>query len=157
MSKRSGHCVKCGTFRISLHRDHIIPRWKGGSDDPVNIQLLCANCHEDKTREDMRGRQHGPEERAKNGLAFKGKRHTLESRMKMSVANLGRKRSPETVAKLRAALAASAHLRVDAARANAAKARASVTREENLAHLMKARAARKCNRCDSQSTLLTIE
>lgn len=45
-----------------MHRDHIFPKWKGGSDEPWNKQLLCANCHEDKTREDLRG-QNGLEGR----------------------------------------------------------------------------------------------
>lgn len=53
----SGNCPKCGAFRQRLQKDHIVPRWKarmcGWSSDqynaPDNIQLLCANCHEDKT------------------------------------------------------------------------------------------------------------
>jgi hypothetical protein len=51
----SGNCVICGTWRYSLHRDHIVPKFKGGSNELENIQLLCANCHEDKTREDLTG------------------------------------------------------------------------------------------------------
>jgi 5-methylcytosine-specific restriction endonuclease McrA len=45
----------CGTWRRSLHRDHIIPKFKGGGDEPENIQLICANCHEDKTVADLTG------------------------------------------------------------------------------------------------------
>ena len=44
-----GKCKKCGTFRKSLHRDHIKPKMLVGSDKPSNIQYLCANCHEDKS------------------------------------------------------------------------------------------------------------
>ena len=61
----SGYCVKCGTWRRSLHRDHVIPRFEGGSDDLANIQLLCGNCHEDKTAEDLKRFRHSPESRAK--------------------------------------------------------------------------------------------
>ena len=50
----SGTCVKCGTFRKSLHLDHIIPRWAGGSNEADNLQNLCANCHQDKTLKELR-------------------------------------------------------------------------------------------------------
>lgn len=50
---RSGNCMKCGTYRERLQRDHIIPRFKNGSDDESNIQHLCANCHEDKSKLEM--------------------------------------------------------------------------------------------------------
>lgn len=42
-------CPKCGATRRYLHRDHVIPKWMGGTDTPDNFQWLCANCHEDKT------------------------------------------------------------------------------------------------------------
>lgn len=45
-----GCCQKCGTRRNHLQKDHVIPKSRGGSDDVDNIQYLCANCHEDKTR-----------------------------------------------------------------------------------------------------------
>jgi 5-methylcytosine-specific restriction endonuclease McrA len=47
--RKAGNCEKCNTYRESLHRDHIRPKYLGGSDDPSNIQYLCANCHEDKS------------------------------------------------------------------------------------------------------------
>jgi 5-methylcytosine-specific restriction enzyme A len=76
----SGPCQSCGTIRRSLHRDHIVPRWKGGTDDPENIQWLCANCHEDKTRYDLVGRP-GPN---------KGRKHSEETRTKMRNSALRR-------------------------------------------------------------------
>jgi 5-methylcytosine-specific restriction endonuclease McrA len=45
----------CGIWRRSLHRDHIVPKFKGGGNEPENIQLICANCHEDKTVMDLTG------------------------------------------------------------------------------------------------------
>lgn len=41
--------MKCATWRNSLHTDHVVPTWQGGSDTADNYQYLCANCHEDKT------------------------------------------------------------------------------------------------------------
>jgi hypothetical protein len=55
-SHRRGNCSLCGVWRNTLHRDHIIPRCKGGTEDPSNFQYICANCHEDKTRSDLKGR-----------------------------------------------------------------------------------------------------
>ena len=43
-----GRCASCGntdTFEF----DHIVPVSEGGSGDPSNGQLLCANCHRWKT------------------------------------------------------------------------------------------------------------
>lgn len=41
-----GSCKRCGVVRW-LHRHHIVPRSEGGSNDPSNIESICANCHED--------------------------------------------------------------------------------------------------------------
>lgn len=52
----SGICIKCGVWRETIHKDHIIPKClkidKGEDPDKDNIQLLCANCHEEKTAVD---------------------------------------------------------------------------------------------------------
>lgn len=72
----SGPCQICGIQRLSLHRDHIIPRWRGGGDEPENIQWLCANCHEDKTRVDLTGRPGWN----------KGRKNSEEARRKMREA-----------------------------------------------------------------------
>jgi hypothetical protein len=55
--KASGKCRLCPAIRRSLHRDHIIPLCAGGDDAAWNTQFICANCHEDKTRQDMRHRE----------------------------------------------------------------------------------------------------
>lgn len=48
-----GRCLLCGCAE-SLEYDHIIPMAKGGSNDPSNGQLLCANCHRKKTDAERR-------------------------------------------------------------------------------------------------------
>jgi len=114
-----GICPSCGTFRKTLHRDHIHPKALGGTDAAENIQLLCANCHEDKTfaearaiandpfvrerRDRWRSSPEGRERARQNGL---GKRHTPETRIKMSEAHRGTVLSEKHRASLSAALAA---------------------------------------------------
>jgi hypothetical protein len=43
-----GKCVKCGS-REKLEFDHIIPRARGGSNTPRNIELLCESCNRAKS------------------------------------------------------------------------------------------------------------
>jgi hypothetical protein len=38
------YCIICGG-RDSLHKHHLIPRCKGGSNEPSNIVSLCQICH----------------------------------------------------------------------------------------------------------------
>lgn len=79
----SGNCPLCGTWRRALHQDHITPKWKGGTDAPVNLQYICANCHQDKTREDKKGcrsslgRVTPPEVRAKISATLAGRKLKL--------------------------------------------------------------------------------
>ena len=35
--------------------DHIIPKAKGGTDDPDNLQSICNDCHRIKTEYDKHG------------------------------------------------------------------------------------------------------
>lgn len=42
-------CLVHGVTTAALHVDHIVPRARGGSDDPDNLQSLCAPCHSKKT------------------------------------------------------------------------------------------------------------
>jgi 5-methylcytosine-specific restriction endonuclease McrA len=43
-------CVRCEgeSGLIHLDRDHIIPKYQGGSDNPSNWQPLCAKCNASK-------------------------------------------------------------------------------------------------------------
>jgi 5-methylcytosine-specific restriction endonuclease McrA len=47
---------KCNHCKMLLppskEDDHIIPLWKGGTNDRENQQYLCRNCHGEKTRKD---------------------------------------------------------------------------------------------------------
>lgn len=74
---KAGNCGRCGVWRKSLHRDHVIPRAADGLDVPENIQYLCANCHQDKTEED------------KLNPAFE------KTRAKLRAAKLGHKQSEQ--------------------------------------------------------------
>ena len=58
-------CVHCGRkFRKgSIDIDHIIPKSKGGMNNPENLQCLCIHCNRskkdntDQTKEDLKKRQ----------------------------------------------------------------------------------------------------
>ena len=48
--EQEGVCVGCNThfpFRV-MDVDHILPRSKGGTDHPDNLQLLCSGCNRSK-------------------------------------------------------------------------------------------------------------
>ena len=52
-SKQQWKCGKCNTILdASYEVDHIIPLYKGGSNETSNLMALCRNCHGKKTIED---------------------------------------------------------------------------------------------------------
>lgn len=50
MHRDCGICRICG--RPGNEVDHIIPKSRGGLDDPDNLQCLCIECHQAKTIQD---------------------------------------------------------------------------------------------------------
>ena len=49
-------CVECskrGQVTMATEVDHINPLFKGGNDDPDNLQSLCAEHHRIKTNADL--------------------------------------------------------------------------------------------------------
>lgn len=50
---RDGHlcqpCRTAGRYTPARTVDHIIPRSKGGTDDPENLRAICDACHAEKT------------------------------------------------------------------------------------------------------------
>ena len=52
-SNQEWKCGKCNTILdASYEVDHIIPLYKGGSNETSNLMALCRNCHGKKTIED---------------------------------------------------------------------------------------------------------
>jgi 5-methylcytosine-specific restriction endonuclease McrA len=41
-------CRYCGTTDGEFHIDHIIPRARGGSDEPSNLCIACGPCNSSK-------------------------------------------------------------------------------------------------------------
>lgn len=51
-----GKCKHCGKripSGMDWHIDHEIPIADGGTNDDVNLQVLCYQCHSLKTKEDV--------------------------------------------------------------------------------------------------------
>lgn len=60
--ERPRMCAEChrhGLVRIGEELDHIVPLWKGGSNDPANLQWLCKPCHAEKTAREAAERGRG--------------------------------------------------------------------------------------------------
>jgi len=52
LRRDNGLCQAClaeGRVTPATHVDHIMPKAKGGTDDPANLQSMCATCHHAKT------------------------------------------------------------------------------------------------------------
>lgn len=50
-AKQAFKCRLCqALLQAASEVDHIIPRMHGGSDDDSNLQVLCCNCHGEKSR-----------------------------------------------------------------------------------------------------------
>jgi 5-methylcytosine-specific restriction protein A len=43
------HCRREGRVSAATDVDHIVPLWRGGSNDLANLQPLCGPCHAVKT------------------------------------------------------------------------------------------------------------
>ena len=52
--KRDKHlcqvCLKRGRPTPAAEVDHVVPLFKGGTDDDANLQAICRSCHDSKTR-----------------------------------------------------------------------------------------------------------
>ena len=52
-SNQQWKCAMCNNLlNYSYEIDHIIPLYKGGTNDNYNLQALCRNCHGIKTLND---------------------------------------------------------------------------------------------------------
>lgn len=49
-------CMAHGRQTYATQVDHVIPKSWGGDDSLENLQPLCAECHGDKTRHEVRGK-----------------------------------------------------------------------------------------------------
>lgn len=56
-------CARAGRVTVARECDHIVPKHKGGSNDPANLQAICSDCHKAKTEAeaaDAQGRAYKP-------------------------------------------------------------------------------------------------
>ena len=44
------HCQQAGRVTLATQRDHIVPLEEGGQDVDANVQGLCAECHDIKSK-----------------------------------------------------------------------------------------------------------
>ena len=57
-----GWCVMClaeGRETVAVEVDHRDPLWRGGSNDPGNLQGLCKDHHDEKTAREAAERARG--------------------------------------------------------------------------------------------------
>lgn len=49
---RACRCASCRTVTTSWHIDHVVRIRDGGAHSVENLQILCVDCHKQKTREE---------------------------------------------------------------------------------------------------------
>ncbi len=54
--KQGGRCLLCGGSSDKFEVDHVVPRISGGTDELDNMQLICADCHQQKTTYEQQSR-----------------------------------------------------------------------------------------------------
>ena len=42
-------CLNAGRYTPASQVDHIVPKSRGGTDDLLNLQAICSECHKAKT------------------------------------------------------------------------------------------------------------
>lgn len=47
-------CLQQGRYALATIRDHIVPLAEGGVDDDTNVQGLCNDCSDTKTRQEAK-------------------------------------------------------------------------------------------------------
>lgn len=52
-------CKRAGKVGVGAAVDHIVPLWKGGSDDDSNKEMLCTPCHDTKSAREAAERSRG--------------------------------------------------------------------------------------------------
>lgn len=60
MKRDAGLCQPCdraGLLTAAAEVDHITPVHKGGSDDDVNLEAICLDCHKAKSDREDRERR----------------------------------------------------------------------------------------------------
>lgn len=48
-------CREAGLVKVATEVDHIVPKAKGGTDEPSNLQAINRECHKRKTIEENGG------------------------------------------------------------------------------------------------------
>jgi len=82
-SRTVGRCKECRRA-TALTRHHIVPRSKGGSDEPENIKLLCRECHNKLHRTAPRERVRSKTDRTARKALIKAHKAALDLKCKPS-------------------------------------------------------------------------
>lgn len=53
IQERDQRCLYCGDAYGPFEVDHVIPRWRNGTDDPTNLVLACRRCNQAKAGKDV--------------------------------------------------------------------------------------------------------
>jgi len=73
IERAAGHCEKCKAAlkKGEAEVDHILPDVLGGYPVLANAQVLCQQCHAEKTADDIRRTRKADRQRDKNNGAIK--------------------------------------------------------------------------------------